>query len=79
YLLIIKGHSSAVGVSAYKSTGSWLWTDGSTVDAAVFGPGEPTNNAGEECGLLAAATGFQLNDALCSNPRSFLCDRTIYK
>ncbi len=51
---------------------SWEWTDGSSVDFALWEKNEPNGLEGETCVEMYKVTG-KWNDISCNSGRDFIC------
>ncbi|XP_069101105.1 uncharacterized protein [Argopecten irradians] len=52
--------------------GTWVFSDGSSVDMALFKSGEPDGGTGENCAIFGV--GSQLYDVNCESARLFICE-----
>jgi hypothetical protein len=66
-----------IGFSDTHKEGSWMWSDGSPVDATFWYPGEPRNQGGlEDCvhmKYLKAEEKFLWNDFPCTSDAFSVC------
>ena len=63
-----------IGFSDIHEEGRWLWSDGSALDFAFWGDGQPDNGLGyEECARQNYGGQLKWNDAPCSQTFPFVC------
>ncbi|XP_018523555.1 lactose-binding lectin l-2-like [Lates calcarifer] len=68
-----------IGLSDIHKEGTWMWSDGCTVNFVLWNPGEP-NNVGENehCTHNYLGTDVKWNDINCSHTFNFVCaSRTV--
>ncbi|XP_070696048.1 galactose-specific lectin nattectin-like [Pempheris klunzingeri] len=74
----VTGAHKSTWVGGYDAAkeGVWLWSDGSKFDFKGWHKGEPNNHGGSENCMEINLRGRDfVNDAKCSNKKSFICAR----
>uniref|UniRef100_A0A8C6S6G1 C-type lectin domain-containing protein n=1 Tax=Neogobius melanostomus TaxID=47308 RepID=A0A8C6S6G1_9GOBI len=73
--VVLQGKADAwIGLKR-KDDGSYMWTDGWPVFFTQWGPGEPSNYAGEGCVSMHASPFFHgtWNDTKCDDAKPYIC------
>ncbi|XP_072326957.1 C-type lectin lectoxin-Enh6-like [Scyliorhinus torazame] len=63
-----------IGLHDFFKEGTFLWTDGSSIDFTKWNLGEPNNNLGnEDCAHFGWRNQFVWNDGPCNIEYSSIC------
>ena len=69
------GQSTWIGFTDAAEEGTWVWSDGSTVNYTNWGTPEPTNNYGaEHCGKYQGSSSGYWASAYCDDTNAYLCN-----
>ncbi|XP_035247102.1 macrophage mannose receptor 1 [Anguilla anguilla] len=80
--VVLQGKSDAwIGLRRQENGDSYTWTDGWPVYFTHWGPGEPSNHAGEGCVSMHASLHLHglWNDTDCRSAKRYLCKITSEK
>ncbi|XP_052067137.1 macrophage mannose receptor 1-like [Mytilus californianus] len=68
-----------IGLSNFKNNGSYMWSDGTSLDYTYWGRTEPNDvNNNENCAHLFLSKSKKWNDNSCFMSFRFICKRQIY-